>query len=250
MEIDVQALTKTFSRNGYVHMKGFFSSPEVEEFEANLARFIRDVAPTLLKSEAMYQDYSNPETLKMITCLERDPFFLALFTGQTMKGLAEALLEDKAIPIAMHLFNKPAHIGAATPPHQDGYYYCLVPNEALTVWIPLDDVSAENGALHYWKGSHKKGLLPHGASNVLGFSQGAKDGIGGGVGSETVLEVKRGDCLIHHSLMLHSAGPNTSERMRRALGLTYYAERAKVDEHAIQRYKESVAEQQKQAIPS
>jgi phytanoyl-CoA hydroxylase len=154
------------------------------------------------------------------------------------------LLGEEVAPQGVQFFNKPPHIGTMTPPHQDGFYFCLVPNEATTVWIALDDIDSENGALHYWKGSHTKGVLDHTASHVLGFSQGLASSPKNNLEGETICHVDRGGCLIHHSLMVHAAGPNRSERPRRALGLVYYGRSAQLDAEAYRRYQESVAEQQ------
>lgn len=238
-------LRNDFRTEGFIQVEHLLDSRKADEVEANLVRFIREIVPTLPKNEAMFQDYGKPETLKQITRLEIDPFFAGLLAGSQVRELAETLLEENVIPQSIQFFNKPPFIGPATPPHQDGYYFCLVPNEALTVWIALDDVNEENGVLHYWKGSHKKGVLPHGASRVLGFSQGLNVESMKNVGTETICSAKRGDCLIHHSLTVHSAGPNRSARTRRALGLVYYAESAKVDPEALRRYQDSVQAQQK-----
>jgi phytanoyl-CoA hydroxylase len=245
MNNDDGTLRDTFRRDGFIHVEHFLDSGEAEEVEVNLARFIREIVPILPKTEAMFQDYGNPETLKQITRLEIDPFFAGLLASPKVRGLAETLLEEKVIPQSIQFFNKPPLTGTPTPPHQDGYYFCLVPNEALTVWIALDDINEENGALHYWKGSHEKGVLPHGASRVLGFSQGLNVASIEEVGGEAICGAKRGDCLIHHALMVHSASPNRSPRTRRALGLVYYAESAKLDPAAWRRYQDSVQVQQK-----
>jgi phytanoyl-CoA hydroxylase len=243
MTQDREALREIFRRDGFVRIDGFLRSGEADRIEKNVIRFIRDVVPTLPKNAAMYQINGQPETLKQLSCLENDPFFSGLLSSTRIQGTAEALLGEKVSPNSIQFFNKPPRTGMATPPHQDGYYFCLVPNEAVTVWIALDDIDSENGALHYWKGSHKKGVLDHNASYVLGFSQGLANFPEKGLEGETVCHVKRGGCLIHHSLMVHAAGPNTSERSRRALGLVYYGESARLDAEAYRRYQESVAEQ-------
>lgn len=236
------ALKQAFDRDGYVHIRGFLTLPEVEELEANLNRFIRDVVPNLPKSRAMMEDYNNPATLKQIDCLSDDPYFAQLILHPKITKLAETLLQDELKPQQVEAFIKPPRIGKPTPPHQDGYYFCLTPNEALTVWISLDDID-ENGALHYVKGSHKKGVLPHGASHVLGFSQGILDRYWENTGEEVACPVKRGDCLVHHSLTIHYAPGNPTHRPRRAIGLVYFAKRARVDEEAQRRYRESLARQ-------
>jgi phytanoyl-CoA hydroxylase len=235
---DHQALQTSFERDGFVHVQQFLSPAEMDQLEANLARFIRDLVPTLPKAEAMFEDYSKPESLKQISVLAVDPFFAQMLASPKIVSLAESLLQDKVVPQNIEYFGKPPRSGRPTPPHQDGYYFCLAPNEALTVWIALDDVDEENGALHYVKRSHMLGVLPHGPSHILGFSQGLVGGGSNESGEEVTCRAKRGDCLIHHSLMIHSAGANTSPRQRRAIGVVYYAQRAKVDEQAHRRYQE------------
>ncbi|HZQ21644.1 MAG TPA: phytanoyl-CoA dioxygenase family protein [Terriglobales bacterium] len=248
MNVPTESLVSAFQRDGFVRIQSFFDPAETAQIEANLRRFVREIVPTLSKQEAMYEDYTRPETLKQVTRLEDDSFFGSLLKGKKLCGLAESLLRQEAVPQSIQFFNKPPGIGAATPPHQDGFYFCLVPNEALTIWVALDEVNEENGAMHYWNGSHKKGVFPHSTSHVLGFSQGLAGNREDELGIETVCTASPGDCLVHHSLTIHAAGPNLSKRTRRALGLVYYGENAKVDPAAWQRYQNSVEAQQQQIV--
>jgi len=239
-------MKQVFDRDGFVLIEGLLSEQEANEVEANTRRFIDVVIPNLTKAEAMYEDYAKPETLKQTGDMnQRDPYFAGLLSSPNILGLAQALLEDEVIPKNVQFFSKPPGIGKATPPHQDGYYFCLQPNEALTVWIALDDIDDENGALHYVKGSHKNGVLPHSASHVLGFSQGLTEGRVTDIGEEVTCRVRRGDCLVHHSLTIHSAGANHSKRLRRAIGMVYFASRAKVDPEAMHRYQVSLEAQRR-----
>jgi phytanoyl-CoA hydroxylase len=239
-------MKEVFDRDGFILIEGLLNQQDVNEIETNVERFIGAVVPKLSKADAMYEDYAKPETLKQTGDMnQRDPYFADLLSNPKIVGLAQALLRDEVIPKNVQFFSKPPGVGKATPPHQDGYYFCLEPNEALTVWIALDDIDDENGALHYVKGSHKKGVLPHGASHVLGFSQGLIEGRVTEIGQEVTCRVKRGDCLVHHSLTIHSAGANPSKRPRRAIGMVYFANRAKVDPEAMRRYQESLEAQRK-----
>ena len=94
-----------------------------------------------------------------------------------IRKIAETVLEGDVIPVNMQYFNKPAGIGQATPPHQDGYYFHLTPCQAVTGWLALDDVDEKNGCIHYIRGltSHADRFRPHGQTGVLGFSQGITD---------------------------------------------------------------------------
>jgi len=56
------------------------------------------------------------------------PGFLRADTGRDFEKLASFPLGDEVTGKNLQYFNKPAGIGQATPPHQDGYYFKLVPN--------------------------------------------------------------------------------------------------------------------------
>lgn len=231
-----------FDTAGFFRAPGLLSAAEALELEENLNRFIRDVVPGMDRKDAMHDDYSNPATLKQVAGMERDPWFDAFSKRPKFVQLAEHLLSGPVTSHGVQLFRKPPRTGKPTPPHQDGYYFCIEPNEALTIWITLDDVSAESGAVHYQSGSHRKGLREHGGTGVLGFSQGlsADDPE---AGEAVCCPVHRGDALIHHSLTIHWAGANTSERDRRAIGLVYWSASAVENMAARDNYLASVARQ-------
>lgn len=244
METSIEALREHFNRDGFVRIQAFMSAREMDDLEENTNRFIRDVAPGLPKTVSMYSDVNNPASLKQIEFLEDyDPFFATLAQKSKIQGLAEALLDEEVVSKSVQYFSKPPQFSSPTPPHQDGYYFCLKPNVAATVWIAFDDIDEENGAILYVPGSHLKGVIDHQASYVLGFSQGIGDD-SAEYGSSVVCNVKRGDCLVHHSLMIHSAGANLSrDRKRRAMNFVYYAKRAQVDPELQRAYKDSVDRQ-------
>jgi hypothetical protein len=73
------------------------------------------------------------------------------------------------------------HFRTQPNPHgtaQDGFYFHIKPNKAVTMWMALDAADEENGCLVYTTGSHKTGIRPHQASGVLGFSQKCACGLG------------------------------------------------------------------------
>lgn len=249
---ELERLKADFSQNGFLYIPGFLSPDEVDDLESNVNRYIKDVAPRLPKTVAMYVDPANPASLKQIESLEEyDQYFEDLTQRPKLTILAKALMEDDVVSKGLHYFNKPPGLSQATPPHQDGFYFCITPNEAVTIWMALDDMDAENGAVIYVAGSHKKGVLAHNASYVLGFSQGVSSPDAPDLGRPVVCNVKRGDCLVHHSLMIHSAGANESrDRQRRAVSSVYYAKRAQIDPEQQRRYKESVEVQREVLLTS
>lgn len=81
--------------------------------------------------------------------------WLQFATHPTLMEIAGQLIGDDIILWGTTIFGKPAHSGKETPWHQDGDYYPIRPLEVLTIWIPLDDVTPENGPMRFIPGSHK-----------------------------------------------------------------------------------------------
>lgn len=235
---------REFREKGYVHLPAMLSSDEVTEVEAQLARYIDEVVPGLPEQDAFYEVKGQPETLKqMHRMLDNDSWFRDFFLQDRFLGLAEQLLGTPVVHKNMEYFAKPPRIGNPTPAHQDGYYFMIEPNEALTMWVALDEIDEENGCIRYVEGSHRKGVRPHAKSGVLGFSQGITD-----FGPEDEeyarpMRARPGDLLAHHSLTIHRADANRSERPRRALGLVCYSTLARHDAEKSAAYQRELAEE-------
>ena len=223
-------LKASFDQDGYVFLKSFLSPSETEELSRQIDRYVRDVVPSLPVEEVFYEQKGRPETLKQLQRVaDHDAWFEKFFFSERFVGLAEHLLADKVVGKNLQWFNKPPGVGQPTPPHQDGYYFMLEPNEALTMWLALDVVDEQNSCVRYVPGSHRTGIRPHARTGVLGFSQGITDFGSADLQKEIAFPAQPGDLLVHHSLTIHRADGNNSNRTRKALGFIYYAERAKED---------------------
>jgi phytanoyl-CoA hydroxylase len=236
---------KAFDQDGYVFLPGFLKIEEVEEIREKITGFIKETVPSMSAKQVFYEDSSNPETLKQLQDLQTfDPFFNEILVNSRFKEIAEYLLEDKVIGKNLEYFNKPPRIGKPTPPHQDGYYFMLKPSVAATMWLALETADEQNGCVKYVKGSQKKGMRPHGKTKTLGFSQQIVDfGTDDDLANEVSFPAKAGDLLIHHSLTIHRAGANNSDRSRKALGFIYFGESAKEDVEAKAAYQKKLHEE-------
>ena len=169
-------LKKSYDEDGYNHIPELFSSSDMDILNTEFARYIKDCVPKMKDQEVYYVDKSNKETLMQMQKLEEyDNFFYELFHNSKIKDLAANALGEDVVPRAMEYFNKPPGKSNPTPPHQDGYYFNLDNDKAVTGWLALEDVDDENGCIHYVRGSHKEAYRPHGRSEILGFSQGVTD---------------------------------------------------------------------------
>ena len=156
--------------------------------------------------------------------------------------MAKVVIRENTGQGFVEYFNKPAGIGKPTPPHQDCYYFMLTPPHALTFWIPLEGVDEENGCLRYVRGSHKKGMRPHGKTSTLGFSQGITDfGTEEDISNEVALPAEMRDVLVHHGMTIHRADGNASvTRSRRVLGIVYFAASTNEDLEAKKAYQDTL----------
>jgi phytanoyl-CoA hydroxylase len=240
----LQSYRDDFGRNGYVIARGFLSSVEIDALKENLRRYVENVVPTLPETEAFFEISGKPVSVKQLQAMERhDAYFAEFNQRHAFSDLAESLLGMPVVPQGVQYFSKPPRLGKPTPPHQDGYYFCLNPSEAITLWFPLDEANEENGCIRYVAGSHKRGLRPHGLSGVLGFSQTILDWSRDDEMRESKAIAKPGDLLVHHCDTIHRADANLSSRPRRALSIVYFAAAAIRDEEAWVRYQTALARQ-------
>jgi len=110
--------------------------------------------------------------------------------------------------------------------HQDyGSWYkegALYPN-SLTAMIAVDPVDQENGCLEVIRGSHRCGRIEH---IPVGRSMGADPQWVEWLLERNDLilcEMTPGDCVFFHSNVLHSSGPNLTNRPRTVLQVSYNA---------------------------
>lgn len=234
----VKDLKSDFERDGYVFIPCFFNVGQIAEINNQLAAYIENVVPKMPVKHVFYEDQGNSDTLKQLQDLQlHSTFFNTLMTNSELEKLATAILDEKVIGKNVEYFNKPAKIGKSTPPHQDAYYFNIKPAQAITIWIALEDANEENGCVNYLKGSHLKGMRPHSRTQTLGFSQSIVDyGTQEDMADFCSFPAKPGDLLIHHSMTIHAAGPNKTDRSRKALGLVYFGESAQPDPQAKEAY--------------
>lgn len=248
--MDIQSLKSSFDKEGYVYIPGFLSPEEVKVLNENVRRFITEKIPVMSTGHYFYEDKNDKTTLKQMQDLEKyDPYFKSLAINSRFESIARALLDEDVVCKTVEYFNKPPKIGKPTPPHQDGYYFMLEPQQALTMWLALETVTEETGCVKYIRGSHLKGMRPHGRTSTLGFSQGIVDfGTEDDIKNEIAFPASAGDLLVHHSLTVHRAGANTTaDRSRKAIGLIYWGESAKEDKEAKEKYMQRLAEERGKA---
>jgi ectoine hydroxylase-related dioxygenase (phytanoyl-CoA dioxygenase family) len=132
-------------------------------------------------------------------------------------------------PEAVHygglmMIYKPAGAGRDVPWHQDEVYWEFPTKRchSLSVWMPLDEVTAESGCMQFLPGSHRLDVLryrqPPGEPLVLDEPV--------DVSGAVACPLAPGGATFHHCRTLHYTAANTSDRPRRAFTTIFHGPRS------------------------
>jgi hypothetical protein len=115
-----------------------------------------------------------------------------------------------------------------SPWHQE-YPYNLSSDNAVTLWLPLVDVTERNGCLLVAPGSHRLGGLPVRVRDALNARRNANetleiDGLEAALARHPAVSVPAdtGDALVFHTFLLHRSQPNRSTATRWTLQARYF----------------------------
>lgn len=156
------------------------------------------------------------------------------FKKFTLRGaapqIAGALLESKKVNFfGDQVFVKEPGTREKTAFHQDAPYFDIEGEQCCVLWIPVDPVTIENGAMMYVRKSHKCGTvyqpnvfisqtpLPGAEGEVLPDIEGNLDDY-----DIIHFDVEPGDILVHNYKTIHGTGGNIHKyQVRRAASLRY-----------------------------
>ena len=133
--------------------------------------------------------------------------WLASFSSQLM-GMPLEFWYDQFL-------GKPPGKSVPTEWHQDeGYWGRNLADRGITGWIPLQDVDAVNGCMHFIDGGHRLGVLPHrlveGVQSDLLTCEVDESRM-------VVCPMRRGDVAFHHSKTPHMSTANLGNGWRKAV---------------------------------
>jgi hypothetical protein len=122
-----------------------------------------------------------------------------------------------------HAIYKPPHNNTPTAWHQDeAYSRRAIPLRSVHFWIPLQDVTEQNGCMCFIPGSNLTGLRPHHAASSRHGGRSSTT-VGATLATQHVDHARLQACPLvvggataHHPLTLHYTGANQSDNYRRA----------------------------------
>jgi hypothetical protein len=152
----------------------------------------------------------------------REPVVRDFVLRGAIGGIAAALLRSTTARFLDDvLLVKEPRSDEETEWHDDQPFSPATGTQRCAVWVSLDDVTEESGALRYLRGSHDRfvGWRERGSDAAALAAEHAQDVV--------VCPVQRGDVVAHYAWTVHAAGPNRSERRRRAFSLRFAGDDAR-----------------------
>ena len=107
--------------------------------------------------------------------------------------------------------------------HQDARYIGLEPENWVTAWLALSDVTTENGCMYMWPGSHLEGAREHldtyDKENLLTRGQTVQNVP---EAETTPIVLEAGQLSLHHPWVVHGSGRNSSKKRRIGFAIQSY----------------------------
>lgn len=214
-----------FFAQGFLVMPGLVTPTVVEKLGSRIDELCEDwegpEAQRMLVGHEADAGGMSPRSKATVRRLRHLSAFEPVFRAHSLSvRITEVVRELIGSPLSLYsdqAILKPPRLGSEKPPHQDNAYFGVDPPEHLvTCWCALDRATVENGCMHYVPGSHASGLLDHrqiaGTPHLTPRVE---------LGDLLPVPAEPGDCIFHHSLVLHSSPPNSTKTWRRAIAAHY-----------------------------
>lgn len=194
--------------------QGFFCEPEVFT-EAECEGLIRAALALPTARDGSFVPTMNVHKI--------DGPFLQAMSKPCLLSIMDRLVGGRANGLhSQFYFTPPERRGLGC--HQDNYFAEAEADAFASAWIALVDVTAENGGLYGYTGSHKEGRLPVRASDVgtEDKRQAVYEEALVPPGYKLVdISVKQGTVVLLHGYLAHGSYLNHSKSNRYALLNTY-----------------------------
>lgn len=218
---------ETYQRDGVVLLEGLFDTAWVAQ--------LRELADWDMRTPGKMQHElakaGDPGRFYTNTFLwpRHDGFKQFVFESPAA-AIAGALMRSNRINIFFDQFLiKEPNTRERTRWHHDLTYWPVNGAQVCTLWLALDVVTRDNGAVEYVKGSHRWGKRFK-AEAFLGEGRYKEDlppvpDIEAMRGELEFVqyELQPGDCTVHHALTVHGAPGNTRADRRRRAYVTRWA---------------------------
>lgn len=216
----LQTQIDEFHEHGFIRLRGLFDAHEVAAWKHEEERLLNLEIINPSNSRAIYHNPQSAFPEKIEPVVDISPLYKELANDHRITRVIHEIFQDEPLLFTDKLlFRIPGMSGRDI--HQDfakNSAYVDSPKDVLAVSVQIDPASVDNGCMEFFEGYHDKMLSPDDfkATEINGLDP------------QRVhpMNAEAGDVLIFHSLTPHRNVKNITTRPRRALYLTYHAQRA------------------------
>jgi phytanoyl-CoA hydroxylase len=223
-----------FNNDGYLVLKGIVTPVACELMLSITREHLRNAVPPLeYEAEVGYPgapkslDEPGGKTARRLrgAYQRHECFRLWAEDRRLVAALRQLFGERVRLTLSHHncVMTKHPSFGTATGWHRDIRYWSFTKPDLISVWLALGKETQANGALKVIPGSHRMDIKPEQmddldflrpdvATNQALFAQGIP------------LELEKGDVILFHSRLFHSAGRNESAAVKNSVVFAYHGE--------------------------
>lgn len=222
---DIDAL----NRDGAVPLRRVVSDTDLRRLGEAIEDDIRNPGP-------FYHGYESAEGRfhGNLRLWESNDYFREICLDSDFPGIAQAFFASQKVNLLYdQLFVKEASMSQRTRWHNDQPYWPILGSQVLSIWIALDETTADNGRVEFIRGSHlwDRWFQPE----VFGKTK-AVSAYERNPNYEDIPDIESdrdnydiiswdlspGDVYVFHGMTVHGAGGNTtSSRRRRGYTIRY-----------------------------
>lgn len=145
---------------------------------------------------------------------DRNPLFKAWMEDVQIRPVLQQILDDQVVITTAHhnsIMTKMPHLSTETGWHQDRRYWRFSDDNLVSVWLALDEEYSQNGVLEFIPGSHKMHFRKEQFDEKEYFSDTLEQNKAL-IKTKVSTHLHKGDVVIFHSLLLHRANKNDTDK--------------------------------------
>jgi ectoine hydroxylase-related dioxygenase (phytanoyl-CoA dioxygenase family) len=227
IEINAEDI-RHFEEDGIVCLRGAFPKEWVDTLRQAAEESMQD--PGELHAELAEQRNEKGRFFHDTFIWQRNATCRRFVFESEAASIASRLIKSRKINVVFdqRLIKEPG-TETATPWHNDMPYWPIAGRQICSIWLALDPVRAESGAVQYVKGSHLWAEKYKPAS-FSGGDQYTEDlppvpDIDGERDRYDIVayDLEPGDCTVHHGYLVHGSPGNSSSTLRRRAYVSRWA---------------------------
>jgi len=181
-----------------------------------------------------YQSHADKNKMtvrRLRQVYDRDDLFKEWMEDKSIRPILQQILKDKVVLTTAHhnsIMTKMPQVSSNTGWHQDRRYWSYSDDNLVSVWLALGDETSENGVLEFIPGSHKMHFEAEqfDEKEYLSETYTPNKKI---IETKVSTDLKKGDVVIFHSLLLHRANKNSTDKAKISFVYTVKGEKTKAN---------------------